>query len=129
MLNEIIKKINEQQKAHKPHTPVFYVGEQLKDICAAIPEARELVNRDLDIPEMSIDKCEEKIKAFAKTHGGCTPPGEAHRIICEFYGISLRGDQITFDSAPLVRSPFVGDGALDVPQPLSNKKVNLLDFL
>ena len=115
MLNEIIKKINEQQKAHKPHTPVFYVGEQLKDICAAIPEACELVNRDLDIPEMSIDKCEEKIKEFAQAHGGCTPPGESHRIICQFYGIS-ENKQITIDYAPPAPSP-------------SGEKIDLLSFL
>lgn len=119
MLNEIIKKINEQQKAFKPHTPVFYVGEQLKDICAAIPEARELVNRDLDIPEMSIDKCEEKIKEFAKTHEGCTPPGEAHRIICEFYGISAENG--TLDILPTDVPP--------APSPTDKNHVDLASFL
>ena len=117
MLNEIIKKINEQQKAFKPHTPVFYVGEQLKDICTAIPEARELVNRDLDIPEMSIDKCEEKIKEFAEANGGCTPPGEAHRIICEFYGIPQGDKQISIESTP------------PSPSPANKNHVDLASFL
>lgn len=100
MLNEIIRKITKQQKGYKPTSPVFYVGEQLKEICSANPKARELVNRDLDIPEMSIDECEEKIKEFAEANGGCTPPGEAHRIICEFYGIPLGDSQMQISPSP-----------------------------
>ena len=115
MLNEIIKKITEQQKAHKPYSPVFCVGEQLKDICSSIPEARELVNRDLDIPELSIAKCEEKIKEFAKSHGGCTPPTEAHRIICEFYGIPKGEKQINIEEPTAPSAPV--------------KKIDLLSFL
>lgn len=100
MLNEIIRKITEQQKGYKPTSPVFCVGEQLKGICSANPKARELVNRDLDIKEMSIAKCEEKIGDFAIKNGGCTPPNEAHRIICEFYGIPLGNSQMQISPSP-----------------------------
>ncbi len=93
MLNEIIKKINEQQKSHKPTSAVFCVGEQLKDICANNKPAQELVLRDLDIKEMSIVECEKKIKAYADKHKegnfAFVSPQIAHEIICKFYGIPL----------------------------------------
>ena len=91
MLNEIIKKITEQQKAHKPTSAVFCVGEQLKDICANNKQAQELVLHDLDIKEMSIVECEKKIKSYADKHKegnfAFVSPQIAHDIICDFYGI------------------------------------------
>lgn len=121
MLNEIERKITEMQKAYKPYSPVFCVGEQLKDICRTNPSARELVNRDLDIPEFHIEKIEAKIEEFAKENEGCTPPHKAHRIICEFFGIPL-ADVQTHIAAPLCHSEPVKES-----QPL--KKVNVLDFI
>lgn len=93
MLNELIEKISAQQKG-KEDTDVWMVGEQLKEICKNTPGAAELVLRDLDIPEMSIDKCADKIKEYAdeiqkknKSKRICVPPQTAEKIIREFYGI------------------------------------------
>lgn len=93
LINGVIRKIESQQKG-KEGTAVYGVGEQLKDICRTTPGAAELVLRDLDVEEMSIDKCEKKIKeradALHKKKGGssvCVTPAEADRIIRKFYGI------------------------------------------
>ena len=93
LINEVVQKIDLQQKG-KEGTAVYGVGEQLKDICRTTPGAAELVLRDLDVEEMSIDKCEKKIKERAdelhKKKGGssvCVTPAEADGIIRKFYGI------------------------------------------
>lgn len=93
LINEVIQKIGIQQKG-KEGTAVYGVGEQLKDICRTTPGAAELVLHDLDVEEMSIDKCEKKIKERAdelhKKKGGssvCVTPAEADGIIRKFYGI------------------------------------------
>lgn len=92
MVNEVIKKIEEQQKKLKSGDIAFYVGEQLKDICRTVPEQAELILRDLDNPDMSIVKAEEKIAKYASEHRqgktGCCPPQEADRILREFYGLA-----------------------------------------
>ena len=102
MLNLVIEKINEQQKG-KEDSAVFMVGEQLKDIVRDTPGAAELVLRDLDIPEMSLEKCEAKIKTHAdelhsKNKGGCSgcicvSPAVAEKIIREFYGIGEKQEK------------------------------------
>lgn len=91
MLDSVIKRIEEQQKG-KEGTPVFAVGEQLKDICRKSVKAAEIVLHDLDIPEMSIEKALEKIKAYADKHHGsnkcfCVDPVTADGIIRKFYGL------------------------------------------
>ena len=92
MVNEVIKKIEEQQKKLKPGEIAFYVGEQLKDICRTVPEQAELILHDLDNPDMSIVKAEEKIAKYASEHRqgktGCCPPQEADRILRDFYGLA-----------------------------------------
>ena len=95
----VFEKIASQQG--KERTPVWMVGEQLKDIITHEPHLQEIVSQDLDVPEMSLAKCEEKIKAFAdKNKTGnfsCVTPIEADKIIREFYGLS--------ESAPLTSAP------------------------
>ena len=86
MLQELIEAIEKQQKG-KENTAVFFVGEQLKDICRQDEHAAEIVLQDLDVKEMSIAECEKKIAAYARKNGGCTPPPAAEKIIREFYGI------------------------------------------
>ncbi|NCB53058.1 MAG: hypothetical protein EOM54_14470 [Clostridia bacterium] len=97
MLEEALEKIIAQQP--KDRTPVWMVGEQLKDILRAEPELAELVLQDLDVSEMSIKDCEKKIKEFADKNksGGfsCVIPSEAERIIREFYGLPERGVRLT----------------------------------
>ena len=90
----VFDKIAAQQKG-KENTSPWMVGEQLKDICRREPKAAELVDRDLDLKEMSLVECEKKIKAYADSHkkGSCAvvPPNVAERIIREFYGIPEAG--------------------------------------
>lgn len=99
MLNLVIEKISAQQKG-KEDTALFMVGEQLKDICRDTPGAAELVLQDLDVPEMSLEKCEAKIKAYAdelhdKNKGGCIciSPSTAEKIIRKFYGIGEKQEK------------------------------------
>ena len=86
----VFEKISAQQG--KERTPVWMVGEQLKEICEREPRSAELVAQDLDVPEMSLAHCEKKIKAFADAHKtgsfACVVPLEAERIIREFYGLN-----------------------------------------
>lgn len=89
-IDDAIKKIEAQQQG-KEKTAVWYVGEQLKDICRESSHNAEIVGIDLNNPEMSIEKCERKIEEYARKHKngscGCCPPNVADRIIREFYGI------------------------------------------
>ena len=88
------EKIEGQQKRVKERSAVWMVGEQLKDMLRMEPELEELLDRDLDVPEMSIAAAEKKIKAFADAHkqGGfsCVTPAEAEKILRNFYGLGER---------------------------------------
>lgn len=88
-----IEKIEEQQKTLNRRSAAWMVGEQLKDLCRMDARAEELLDKDLDVPEMSIQKAEAKIRAFADQHKtgsfSCVTPIEADRILREFYGIPL----------------------------------------
>ena len=86
----VFEKIEAQQKG-KENTAPWMVGEQLKDICRREKVAAELVDKDLDVKEMSLEACEKKIKAWADTHKkgnqAVVPPNVAEDIIRKFYGI------------------------------------------
>lgn len=91
--DELLEKISQQQK-DKEFTDIFMVGEQLKDICRNNSHATELVLSDLDVPEMSLEKCAGEIKKEAdRLHREkrgkciCIPPDMAEGIIRKFYGI------------------------------------------
>ncbi len=92
-LEQALEKITAQQPEER--TPVWMVGEQLKELLQGEPHLAELVMQDLDVKEMSLAECEKRIKAFADKHrsGGfaCVVPAEAERIIREFYGLPQRG--------------------------------------
>lgn len=88
-----LAKILEQQEG-KLHTDVWMVGQQLKDILKADPSLEEIVDKDLDVKEMSLARCARKIKAWAdeqhkqvKGNCVCVPPDVAEGIIREFYGL------------------------------------------
>lgn len=104
-----LEKITAQQP--KERTPVWMVGEQLKDILRAEPSLAELVAQDLDVAEMSLAECEKKIRAFADQHKtgsfSCVIPSEAERVIREFYGLPARGE---------------------TPKPVENRLMSLEDF-
>lgn len=92
MLEKTIAKIEAQQKELDEFSPVYQVGEQLKDILRDDPAQAGIVFEDLENPDMSIAKAERKIKEFADKHkkGGasCVPPRIADKIIREFYGLA-----------------------------------------
>lgn len=98
IMSEIFIKLCEKIDEHvkeKENTAVWGVGQQLKDICIRSDKAAEIVLQDLDVPEMSIVKCEKEIKAFAderhkqiKGNSVFVSPSEAENIICDFYGIT-----------------------------------------
>ena len=94
----VFEKIEAQQKG-KENTAPWMVGEQLKDICRREPKAAELVEKDLDVKEMSIAECEKKIRAWADAHkkGSCAvvPPNVAEGIIRKFYGLPEKKDPST----------------------------------
>lgn len=86
--------INAQQEGLPPESPVYAVGEQLKEIARASEKACELLYRDLDRSGMGIANAEKKLKAYAdalhaENNGSsvCIPPNIAERILREFYGI------------------------------------------
>ena len=101
-----VEKIERQQAKEKGHTAAWMVGEQLKDMARREPESAELLDKDLDIPEMSIQQAEKKIKAYADAHKtgsfACVTPAEAERILREFYGLTAQAEQ-----SP---APTEGDG-------------------
>lgn len=88
---DAIDEIEVQQKKAAEYSPVWCVGEQLKDILRNTPAAAEIVLQDLRAQGMKLTDCEKKIEEFASKHRqgnkGCCPPSEADRIIREFYGI------------------------------------------
>ena len=101
MFDLLCKKISSQQG--EENTPVYMVGEQLKDICrAGGSEMCEVVLKDLELPEMSLAKCEAQIHAEAdkihKKNGGscaCVSPKIAEDVIKKFYGIDAMADSQT----------------------------------
>ena len=96
MCMSAVEKIEKQQAKEKGRTAAWMVGEQLKDIARREPESAELLDKDLDIPEMGIQQAEKKIKAWADAHKtgsfACVTPAEAERILREFYGLRKSGD-------------------------------------
>lgn len=86
-----IEKLKAQQAAVEERSAPWMVAEQLMDLCRREPDCAELIDRDLDNPQMGIVEAERKIKAFADQHKtgsfSCVTPGEAERILREFYGL------------------------------------------
>lgn len=90
---KLCEKISSEQEG-KEFSDVFMVGEQIKDICQNNIKATELVLNDLDVPEMSLERCASEIKKEAdrlhkekKGNCICVPPDMAEGIIRKFYGI------------------------------------------
>lgn len=79
-------------KQGQENTPVWMVGEQLKDMIRDCPGWQELVDQDLDNESMSLAECEKKIKDYADKHRkgnfACVVPSVAEKIIREFYGLT-----------------------------------------
>lgn len=93
----VFEKITAQKG--EENTPVWMVGEQLKDMIRDCPGWQELVGQDLENESMSLAECEKKIKAYADKHRkgnfACVVPSVAEEIIRDFYGLTdeARGDK------------------------------------
>lgn len=106
-LQTALDKITVQQAKHKQGSAPWCVGEQLKDILRAQPEAEDLVAKDLDQTGMGLADCEKKIADFAQKNKqgnvGFCGPADAERIIREFYGLPPRGEAPAQESAKRAR--------------------------
>ena len=122
-LNTALDKIIAQQAKHRQGSAPWCVGEQLKDILRAKPEAADLVARDLDQTGMGLAECELKIRDFAGKHKdgnvGFCGPADADRIIREFYGLPDRSE---------TPSPIAPAGT-QAAAPTRRKIIRLEDFL
>lgn len=109
----VYEKIAAQQKGHE-NTDIWMVGQQLKDILRGDSALEEIVDKDLDVKDMSLANAAKKIKAWAdeqhkKTKGSCVcvPPDVAEGIIREFYGLPACGA-----SEPAAETVVAEDDAL-----------------
>lgn len=113
MFMSAVGKIERQQAKEKGRTAAWMVGEQLKDMARREPESAELLDKDLDIPEMSIQHAEKKIKAYADAHKtgsfACVTPVEAERILREFYGLTIPPSRQSRDTSLYTREASKGE--------------------
>lgn len=96
MLSKAIEMIEKQQGKADSRSHVFFIGEQLKDICRADPSAAELVAQDLENETMGLLVLKRKFDEFAqanrKGNQAIITPAEADELIRKFYGIAKDGD-------------------------------------
>jgi hypothetical protein len=83
-LQEVTEIVRKQQGKRGP---VWMCGEQLLEIIAQDEDATKLVLDDLTHGGMSLEKCEKKIREFARGHGGCCTGMEGEMIIREYFGL------------------------------------------
>ena len=99
--------IENQRKGHE-NEPRWMIGEQLLEITAREPGVTEILERDLEIPELSLEAAEKKFQQYAdKNHGSakafCITPKVAEKILREMYGLPGGSDRET----PASASPFL----------------------
>ena len=92
-MSKLYDLIEEQQKGHE-NEPRFMIGEQLKEIAEREPLSAELLERDLEIEEMSLKAAEKHFQEYAdRNHGKakafCITPKVAERLLREFYGLPI----------------------------------------
>ena len=85
----------ERVKGKNPNA--WAVGGILRELCRMSDRVCELVEQDLDNPEMDLEICFEALKEHARKHqtGGCwacpvfeiTPENEAVKVILDFYHV------------------------------------------
>ncbi len=86
-----------QQKGHE-NEPRFMIGEQLKEIAEREPICAELLERDLQIKEMSLEAAEKQLQQYADEHRAgkkcfCITPKVAEKILRQFYGLPERDEK------------------------------------
>lgn len=93
-MKELKKIIESQQKGHE-ESPIWMIGEQLKEIAEREPVCVEILKRDLQVEGMGLKDAEKALKAHAdeqKRSGNCVviSPLIAEKIFREFYGLPDR---------------------------------------
>lgn len=95
-MDKAMEAIGTQQARVKVRSAPWMVGEQLKDMIRREPGIGEIIAQDLTAGGMSLEKAEEKIKAFADKHKAgtfaCVTPAEAEGILREYFGLPKAGD-------------------------------------
>lgn len=108
LFESVSAKISSQQSGLDEYDPVYQVGEQLKEIACESESNAELVLKDLDNPEMSIESAEKLIEKFASNHRngkkGCTPPSAADKILRELYGLPSKDSKPQAPAEPRIVS-------------------------
>lgn len=86
-----IELIEAQQKKLDEERVAWIIGEQLKDICRHEPDAAALLEKDLEMPGMSLADAEKKFEDYALKHKkgrrSCITPKQSDEILREFYGL------------------------------------------
>ena len=110
-----IEKLLEQQARVPEYSAPWMVAEQLMDICRREPHSAQLIDQDLDNPEMGIVQAEAQIRAYsdANRKGAtcfCVTPIQAEKILREFYGLPDSGGRgsSTGDGKVLDLADFFG---------------------
>lgn len=98
-LNDLIA---EQQRGHEGE-PRYMIGEQLKEIAEREELSAELLERDLEIGEMSLEAAEKRFEKYADENHGkakvfCITPVVAEQILREFYGLPKKPEKKEADA-------------------------------
>lgn len=92
-MNKATELIQKQQSG-KVNTPAFVIGLHLIDMMKQDGRIASILEEDLQSPEMSLERCAQKLKDAAdakhretKSNTICITPLEAEKIIRKFYGL------------------------------------------
>lgn len=92
-MNKATELIQKQQSG-KVNTPAFVIGLHLIDMMKQDGRIASILEEDLQNPEMSLERCAQKLKDAAdarhretKSSTICITPTEAEKIIRKFYGL------------------------------------------
>lgn len=111
-MSDVMEKLRAQQAKTQLRSAQWMVAEQLMEICRKDPRCAELLDKDLDAPEMSIIMAEKQIKAFADGHKSgsfaCVTPAESDRILRKFYGLPEAPGNLEKPEASPAGSPLAG---------------------
>lgn len=89
---ETLRMMIEEQRKGKECTPLWGIGSQLMDMAAESTVARDLIKRDLAVPEMNLEAAAKHFATYAdKNRGGknqfCITPDVADGLLRKFYGL------------------------------------------
>lgn len=88
IIDQALDKISHYQSSYTEEDKQYWIAEQIKDICRESDTNAEHLFNDIDDGKMSLAEVEKKIAAYARAHGGCTPPKAADEIIRKFFGLA-----------------------------------------